>query len=58
VDAGERAAELICYAPRPRSISGEGKKKMKIERTIEIAAPPRRIWLFFTDPENMPGIEI
>jgi len=54
VDAGERAAELIRYAPRPRSISGEGKKKMKIERTIEIAAPLRRIRLFFTDPENMP----
>jgi uncharacterized protein YndB with AHSA1/START domain len=31
----------------------EGKIKMKIEKSIEIAAPPERIWPFFIDPEKV-----
>jgi uncharacterized protein YndB with AHSA1/START domain len=44
---------FICYAPRDLSIWREGEKKMKIERTIEIDAPPGRIWPFFVDPEKV-----
>jgi uncharacterized protein YndB with AHSA1/START domain len=32
---------------------GEGRRKMEIKRTVEIAAPPGRIWPFFTDPEKV-----
>lgn len=31
----------------------EGENEMKIEKSIEIAAPPERIWSFFTDPEKV-----
>ena len=31
----------------------EGENKMKIEKSIEIAAPPERIWPFFINPEKV-----
>jgi uncharacterized protein YndB with AHSA1/START domain len=31
----------------------KGEIKMKIEKSIEIAAPPERIWPFFIDPEKV-----
>jgi len=50
---GGSAHLALHYTPNDHLFSWEGEHKMKIEKSIEIAAPPDRIWPFFIDPEKV-----
>ena len=41
------------YTPKDLSFFWEGENRMKIVKSIQITAPPERIWPFFIDPEKV-----
>jgi uncharacterized protein YndB with AHSA1/START domain len=47
-----RYISWLCAKPDP-FYGEEGENKMKIEKSIGIAAPPERIWPFFVDPAKV-----
>jgi uncharacterized protein YndB with AHSA1/START domain len=49
----KRFCRSISHAPKIDFCIGGRGKEMKVEKSIDIAAPPEKIWPFFTNPEKV-----